>query len=49
MACMNWALVQHKDPALLRLAGREIRAVVSERYAPVDDTLLLELVGETLE
>ncbi|MCC6874787.1 MAG: DUF932 domain-containing protein [Sandaracinaceae bacterium] len=48
MACMNYGLTQTKQPALLRLAGGEIRAVVSDRYAAIDDELLLDVVGEVL-
>ncbi|MGE0790081.1 MAG: DUF932 domain-containing protein [Sandaracinaceae bacterium] len=49
MACMNYGLTQTKQPALLRLAGGEVRAVVSERYAAIDDELLLDVIGEVLD
>jgi hypothetical protein len=48
VACMNWGMVQHGSSALLRLAGNEVRAIVSDRYAAADDALLLELIAETL-
>jgi Domain of unknown function (DUF932) len=48
MACVNWALTQRQQGALLRVAGDEIRAVVSERYAPIDDALLLEVMDGVL-
>jgi hypothetical protein len=49
MACMNYGLTQTKQPALLRLAGGEVRAVVSDRYAAIDDELLLGVVEEVLD
>ncbi len=49
VACINWGMVHQKSPALLRVAGNEIRALLSERYAAADDDLLLELVAETLD
>lgn len=49
MACMNYGLTQTKQPALLRLAGGDVRAVVSDRYAAIDDELLLDVVGEVLD
>lgn len=48
-ACVNLALVGQNSPALLRIAGDEVRAVVSDRYAAVDDRLLLEVVADTLD
>lgn len=47
-ACLNWGLTQSRQPALLRLAGDEVRAIVSERYAPLDDALLLATLQEVL-
>ena len=49
IANVNWGLSQKRAPALLRLAGDEVRAIVSDRYAPADDELLLEMVGDTLD
>lgn len=49
VACMNWGLVHQNSPALLRLAGTEVRAILSDRYAAVDDSLLLEMIAETLD
>lgn len=49
VACMNWGLSQQKAPALLRLSGGEVRAVLSERYAAADDELLLDMVADTLD
>jgi hypothetical protein len=49
VACMNWGLVRQESPALLRLAGGEVRAVLSDRYAAADDHLLLEMVADTLD
>lgn len=49
MAALNWGLSNHKGPATLRLARGEVRAIVSDRYAAVDDTLLLSLVAECLD
>jgi hypothetical protein len=49
MACMNYGMTKEKQSALLRLAGGEVRAVVSDRYAALDDALVLEVVGEVLD
>lgn len=49
MACMNWGLGQEPQNALLRLADNEVRAVVSERYAAIDDAFLLEVVDDVLK
>lgn len=48
-ACMNWGLSQDKSPAMLRLAGGELRAVLSDRYAAADDELLLDMVSDCLD
>lgn len=48
MACMNFGLARHDKPALLRLAGNSVRAIVSERYAALDDALVLEVIDETI-
>jgi hypothetical protein len=48
VASMNWGLAQVRRSALVRLAGNEVRAIVSDRYAVVDDVQLLEVVGEVL-
>jgi hypothetical protein len=49
MACMNYGMTSEKQSALLRLAGGEVRAVVSDRYAALDDALVLDVVGEVLD
>jgi len=49
MACLNWGLAQHRSPALLRLSGGEVRALLSDRYAAVDDEALLEMVSDCLD
>ena len=49
VACLNHGLVNAQQPALLRLAGGEVRAVLGGSYAPVDDADLLELVADALD
>ena len=49
IACMNYGMTREKQSALLRLAGGEVRAVVSDRYAALDDALVLDVVGEVLD
>ncbi|HJK91991.1 MAG TPA: DUF932 domain-containing protein [Polyangiaceae bacterium LLY-WYZ-15_(1-7)] len=49
MANLNWALSRSEAPALLRLAGSEVRAVLSERYAAADDVSLLDMVADCLD
>lgn len=49
IANVNWGLAQQGSPALLRFAGPEVRAVVSDRYAAMDDHLVLEMVSDTLD
>lgn len=52
MACLNWGMsrAEGKDKAAtLRLAGGQARAVVSDRYAALDDALVLEIVRQTLQ
>lgn len=49
MANLNWGLTRERSPALLRLAGGEVRAVLSERYAAADDELLLDIVADCLD
>jgi hypothetical protein len=49
IANMNWGMTREKQAALLRLAGGEVRAVVSDRYAALDDALVLDVVGEVLD
>jgi hypothetical protein len=49
IAAVNWGLAKHRDAAMLRLSRGEVRALVSDRYVPLDDGLLLELVGSCLE
>ena len=48
-ACMNYGLTKEKQSALLRVGGGEVRAVVSDRYAALDDEFVLETVGEVLD
>ncbi|MAQ18785.1 MAG: hypothetical protein CMN30_28810 [Sandaracinus sp.] len=49
MANMNWGMASSDASALLRLAGNEVRAVVSERYATLDDQTVLSMVADTLD
>ncbi|MDH5491899.1 MAG: DUF932 domain-containing protein, partial [Myxococcales bacterium] len=49
MACMNYGLTRERRPALLRLAGGEARAILSDRYAAADDELLIEMVSDCLD
>ncbi len=49
VANLNYALSRHDEPAMFRLAGNQVRAIVSERYSAVDDHVLLELVSESLD
>lgn len=49
MANMNWGMAQHQGSALLRLADDEIRAVLSDRYACIDDEQVLDMVADTLD
>lgn len=49
IANVNWGLATKKASAMLRCAGNEVRAIVSDRYAALDDALVLDLVGDTLE
>lgn len=49
IACVNYGMTRQKQSALLRLAGGEVRAIVSDRYAAIDDALLLDVVEETLD
>lgn len=46
---MNCGIIHQSGPALLRLAGRDVRAIVSGRYAAADDDMLLEMIGELLD
>lgn len=46
--CINHALGRDERPAMLRMVGRTVRAVVSERYAPLDDPMLLQLLDSAL-
>lgn len=49
MACVNYGMRAIKDKsALLRKAGSQGRAIVSDRYAALDDALVLEVMGNTL-
>jgi hypothetical protein len=50
LANMNWLLTSQADsmPAMLRLRGDEVSAVVSDRYAPLDAPELLDAVREAL-
>lgn len=49
LACVNLGVVRQEAPALLRLAGNEVRAIVSERYAAADDALILEILSEVFD
>jgi hypothetical protein len=48
LAAVNYHLSRDTKPALLRIAGGEVRAIFSERYAPLDDELVLEIVDDAL-
>jgi hypothetical protein len=48
VACMNWGLAQVPQNALLRLAEDEVRAIMSDRYAAIDDSFLLDVVDDVL-
>jgi hypothetical protein len=48
LACINWGLAQEPQNALLRLAGDEVRAIMSDRYAAIDDAFLLDVVDDVL-
>jgi len=48
-ACINYGLSRRDGAALLRLAGDEVRAVLSDRYAAADDELLLDVVSDCLD
>ena len=45
---LAWGLSRAHRPALLRLAGGEVRCVVSDRYAALDDAQVLDVVGDVL-
>lgn len=49
-ACVNFALarIADREPAMLRLAGDDVRAIMSQRYAPLDDAQLLEITHDAL-
>lgn len=49
IACLNYGLSREKSPALFRLAGGEVRAVLSDRYAAADDELLLNMISDCLD
>ncbi len=49
IACMNYGLARDSSAALLRLAGGEVRAVLSDRYAAADDEMLLDMVSDCLD
>ncbi|MFO0692925.1 MAG: DUF932 domain-containing protein [Polyangiales bacterium] len=49
IANVNYGLLKKPQPALLRMAGGDVRAVLSERYAPIDDQVLFELVADALD
>lgn len=49
VANMNWGITREQQPALLRLGGGEVRAIVSDRYAALDDDLVLEVVADVLD
>jgi hypothetical protein len=47
-ACVNYALTQLSDrePVMLRLAGHEVRAIMSDQYAPMDNGTLARHRGQ---
>lgn len=49
VACMNYGLTRERRPALLRSSGDELRAILSDRYAPLDDTELFDVLGQELD
>jgi hypothetical protein len=49
LACANYGMSRLGDRAgLVRLAGTEARAIVSDRYAKLDDEVVLEALYDTL-
>lgn len=48
MACVNWDMAQHDKDAFARLAGGSVRALLSARYAPIDDNHYLQVVSDVL-
>jgi len=49
VACMNFGLLHNSSNTTFRLAGNEVRSIMSERYAPIDDLTLIDEVGEYLD
>jgi hypothetical protein len=51
LACLQHGLVTSGEDrdGLLRFAGNEVRAVVSARYAPIDDTRIMETLDAALK
>lgn len=50
IACMNWGMAKASEgTALVRRAGGDARAIVSDRYAAFDDDTLLEIVDDVLK
>lgn len=50
IACMNWAMSHGEaGTALVRRAGGDARAIVSDRYAAFDDDVLLQIVDDALK
>jgi hypothetical protein len=48
MACVNWDMAQHSKDAFARMAGGSVRALLSARYAPIDDGHYLQVVSDVL-
>lgn len=50
MACVNHGMQQkaRQNGNLVRLAGGEIRAILSDRYAPLDNHMVIEVLEKTL-
>jgi hypothetical protein len=48
MGCLNHGLRRDSRSATLRIAGGTVRAIVSPRYAPLDDPELFELLDDAL-
>lgn len=46
--CLDHGLSRNSQSATLRIAGGTVRAIVSARYAPLDDPELFELLDEAL-
>ena len=48
LSCVNWDLSKQSKDALLRTARGEGRALLSSRYAAIDDAMYLDVVNDVL-